>query len=121
MLCPRLKPCNGSSTTLLLLSLPSRLALGRPRRRQVLRRVSSEYRSEAPSSGGDAAYSAVVERASNGAAVRVTAVATVKVTLSGFLSSLRPSRAIDDVKDIIGRSLYLELASCELGAGTNYT
>jgi lipoxygenase len=52
------------------------------------------------------------------AAVRVTAVATIKVTVGGFLNSLRPSKAIDDVKDLIGRSLYLELVSSQLDAST---
>ncbi|XP_062191781.1 probable lipoxygenase 8, chloroplastic [Phragmites australis] len=52
------------------------------------------------------------------AAVRIKAVATIKVTVGGFLSSLRPSRAIDDVKDLLGRSLYLELVSSELDAET---
>lgn len=52
------------------------------------------------------------------AEARVTAVATIKVTAGGFLNSLRPSRAIDDIKDLIGRSLYLELVSSHLDAKT---
>ncbi|CAO2192023.1 unnamed protein product [Urochloa humidicola] len=52
------------------------------------------------------------------AAARVTAVATIKVTVGGFLNSLRPSRAIDNFKDLIGRSLYLELVSSQLDAKT---
>jgi len=52
------------------------------------------------------------------AAARVKAVATIKATVGGFLDSLRPSRAIDDVKDLIGRSLYLELVSSQLDAKT---
>ncbi|KAF8690140.1 hypothetical protein HU200_041380 [Digitaria exilis] len=50
------------------------------------------------------------------AATHVKAVATIKVTVGGFLSSLRPSRAIDNFKDLIGRSLYLELVSSQLDA-----
>ncbi|OEL24425.1 putative lipoxygenase 8, chloroplastic [Dichanthelium oligosanthes] len=51
-------------------------------------------------------------------AARVTAVATIRLTVGGFLNSLRPSRAIDDVKDLIGRSLCLELVSSQLDAKT---
>lgn len=52
----------------------------------------------------------------DGASVRVKAVATVKVTVGGFLDGLRPLRAIDHVKDLIGRSLELELVSAKLDA-----
>ncbi|KAL6646132.1 hypothetical protein ACP70R_017740 [Stipagrostis hirtigluma subsp. patula] len=119
MLRPQLTPSNGGST-LLLLGLPSRLSIGRPRRGQILRRVSPEQGSEMPSSSGGAAYSAVAGRADDdGAAVCVVrAVATVKVTVGGFLNSLRPSMAIEAAKDVIRRSLYLELVSCELNADT---
>jgi hypothetical protein len=48
--------------------------------------------------------------------VRVTATATIEVTVGGFLNSLRPSRAIDEIRDFVGRSLYLELVSSELDA-----
>lgn len=44
------------------------------------------------------------------------AVAKIKVTVGGFLDSLRPSRAMDDFKDLIGRSLELELVSAHLDA-----
>ncbi|KAL6662122.1 hypothetical protein ACP70R_001506 [Stipagrostis hirtigluma subsp. patula] len=55
------------------------------------------------------------------AAAHVTAVATVKVTVGGFLNSLTPSNAIDSiVKDLIGRSLYLELVSSELDANDKF-
>ncbi|XP_062195770.1 probable lipoxygenase 8, chloroplastic isoform X2 [Phragmites australis] len=129
---PQLKPPPShahtccSTTTRSLLFLPassslvrpsSLLTLGRPRRRgqTAIRCVSSPAAgSEEPSSG----RSSSVAAASAMAAVRVKAVATIKVTVGGFLSSLRPSRAIDDVKDLIGRSLYLELVSSELDAKT---
>uniref|UniRef100_M8CDG7 Lipoxygenase n=1 Tax=Aegilops tauschii TaxID=37682 RepID=M8CDG7_AEGTA len=52
------------------------------------------------------------------ASVRVKAVATVKVTVGGFLDGLRPSRTMDDVKDLIGRSMELELVSADLDAKT---
>jgi hypothetical protein len=48
--------------------------------------------------------------------VRVKAVARVKVTVGGFLDGLRPSRTLDDIKDLIGRSLELQLVSAELDA-----
>ncbi|KAL6646134.1 hypothetical protein ACP70R_017742 [Stipagrostis hirtigluma subsp. patula] len=69
--------------------------------------------SEAPSSSSSSEAAA---SAMSSAAVRVTAVATIKVTVGGFLNSLRPSNAIDNFKDLIGRSLYLELVSSELDA-----
>lgn len=50
--------------------------------------------------------------------MRVKAVAKIKVTVGGFLDSLRPSRAMDDFKDLIGRSLELELVSAHLDAKT---
>ncbi|VAI25290.1 unnamed protein product [Triticum turgidum subsp. durum] len=53
-----------------------------------------------------------------GASVRVKAVATVKVTVGGFLDGLRPSKMMDDVKDLIGRSMELELVSADLDAKT---
>ncbi|KAF7056054.1 hypothetical protein CFC21_063508 [Triticum aestivum] len=38
--------------------------------------------------------------------------------LGGFLDGLRPSRTMDDVKDLIGRSMELELVSADLDAET---
>ncbi|CAL4999705.1 unnamed protein product [Urochloa decumbens] len=92
---------------------PPLVQLGRPRRRGkkiVVGCVASSKsaRSEAPSRRDSSAM----------AAGRVTAVATIKVTVGGFLNSLRPSRAIDNFKDLIGRSLYLELVSSQLDAKT---
>ena len=51
------------------------------------------------------------------AVARVKAVARIKATVGGFLDILQPFRAIGDVKDLIGRSLYLELVSSQLDAG----
>uniref|UniRef100_A0A0D9X9L7 linoleate 13S-lipoxygenase n=1 Tax=Leersia perrieri TaxID=77586 RepID=A0A0D9X9L7_9ORYZ len=48
------------------------------------------------------------------AVVKVKAVATFKVTVGGLLKSLRPSNAIDNVRELIGRSLFLELVSSHL-------
>ncbi|KAL6661765.1 hypothetical protein ACP70R_001149 [Stipagrostis hirtigluma subsp. patula] len=118
LLCPRTTPSNGSSTPLFF-SLPSLLSLSRPRREQTLRRVSSDAPSSGAGSNGAAAYLAVAGRADDdGAAVLVRAFATVKVAVGGLLNSLRPSRAIDDAKDVIRWSLYLELVSCDLDAGS---
>ncbi|CAL5005384.1 unnamed protein product [Urochloa decumbens] len=94
---------------------PSSVQLGRPRRRGKKKIVvgcvasSKSARSEAPSRRDSSAMAADQ---------RVTAVATIKVTVGGFLNSLRPSRAIDNFKDLIGRSLYLELVSSQLDAKT---
>ncbi|KAL5219819.1 hypothetical protein ABZP36_024532 [Zizania latifolia] len=51
-------------------------------------------------------------------AVRVKAVATIKVTVGGILGNLRPSTAVGNIRDLIGRSLFLELVSSELDAKT---
>jgi lipoxygenase len=51
-----------------------------------------------------------------GPSVRVKAVARVKVTVGRFLDGLRPSRTLDDIKDLIGRSLELQLVSADLDA-----
>nr|CAB3481393.1 unnamed protein product [Digitaria exilis] len=101
-------------------SSSSLVQLGRPGHGRGKNKVSigcvasSSARSETPnsSSGGAAVLPAMA------ASTQVKAVATIKVTVGGFLSSLRPSRAIDDLKDLIGRSLYLELVSSQLDAKT---
>ena len=107
--------------------LPSLLVqLGRPRRgrgrRIAIGCVASRRSSEAPSSskGSSSAAASSGSAAMAAAAARVKAVATIKATVGGFLDSLRPSRAIDDVKDLIGRSLYLELVSSQLDASEHY-
>ncbi|PAN36254.1 hypothetical protein PAHAL_6G260300 [Panicum hallii] len=104
-------------------SLP--IQLGRPRRgRGKGKRIAigcvASARSEAPSSStsGSSSAAASGSAAMAAGAARVKAVATIKATVGGFLDSLRPSRAIDDVKDLIGRSLYLELVSSQLDAKT---
>ncbi|KAL6661761.1 hypothetical protein ACP70R_001145 [Stipagrostis hirtigluma subsp. patula] len=74
--------------------------------------------SEARSSSSSSSSSSEAADSAMSAAVRVTAVATIKITVGGFLNSLRPSNAIDNFKDLIGRSLYLELVSSELDAKT---
>ncbi|PWZ52287.1 putative lipoxygenase 8, chloroplastic [Zea mays] len=108
-----------SSPSSSLSSRPSSLVqLRRWSRRKTIGCVasSSSARSETPSSSSGA--SAAAASTSAMAEARVTAVATIKVTAGGFLNSLRPSRAIDDIKDLIGRSLYLELVSSQLDAKT---
>lgn len=46
--------------------------------------------------------------------VKVTATVKVKITASGFFSSLRLDRGIDDITDLLGKSLLLELLSSHL-------
>ncbi|KAF7095288.1 hypothetical protein CFC21_097492 [Triticum aestivum] len=119
-----------SSTCSTSSSLPSSsLSAGRPGRRcaralgggrQLVVRCASVGPSEvvpaSSSIGGGGASSDMAGK--GGASVRVKAVATVKVTVGGFLDGLRPSRTMDDVKDLIGRSMELELVSAELDAKT---
>jgi lipoxygenase len=48
-------------------------------------------------------------------ATSVKATVTVKVTVGGFLSNLIGiDRGLDDIKDLIGKTLHLELVSAEL-------
>ncbi|WVZ92245.1 hypothetical protein U9M48_038326 [Paspalum notatum var. saurae] len=108
-----------SSSSSSQLSRPLVQVLAQPRRRGCV--VSGAAAgSEAPSSGGGRGSSSAASAAAlaMAAAVRVKAVATIKVTVGGLLSDLRPARAIDDFKDLIGRSLYLELVSSQLDAKT---
>ena len=44
----------------------------------------------------------------------VKAIVTVKLTVGGFLSNLGLARGIDDIKDLLGQTLQLELVSSEL-------
>ncbi|KAL5169275.1 Linoleate 13S-lipoxygenase 2-1, chloroplastic [Glycine soja] len=46
--------------------------------------------------------------------IKVKAIVKVKVTVGGFFSSLRLDRGIDDITDLLGKSLLLELVSSEL-------
>lgn len=46
--------------------------------------------------------------------VTVKAVVTVKPTIRGFLSKLGIERGLDDIKDLLGKTLLLELVSTEL-------
>ncbi|XP_062171641.1 linoleate 13S-lipoxygenase 2-1, chloroplastic-like isoform X1 [Alnus glutinosa] len=51
-------------------------------------------------------------------ATSVKATVTVKVTVGGFLSNLGIDRGLDDIKDLIGKTLHLELVSAELDLRT---
>lgn len=50
----------------------------------------------------------------NEKAVKIKAEVTVKITVSGFLSSIGLDRGLDDIQDVIGKTLLLELLSSEL-------
>ncbi|CAJ1933285.1 unnamed protein product [Sphenostylis stenocarpa] len=51
--------------------------------------------------------------------VKVKAIVKVKITAAGFFSSLRLDRGIDDITDLLGKSLLLELVSSELDPGND--
>ncbi|CAL9778770.1 unnamed protein product [Musa acuminata subsp. burmannicoides] len=57
-------------------------------------------------------------QAETDAVLAIKAVATVKVTVGGLLSNLGLPRGIDDVKDLLGKTLLLELVSTELDPKT---
>jgi lipoxygenase len=46
--------------------------------------------------------------------ISVKAVVTVKPTVRGFLSNLGIERGLDDIKDLLGKTLLLELVSTQL-------
>lgn len=99
----------------------SLLSLGRPPRPVRARRGNTAIGcvppSTVPSSSSSSSGGAAADpSAAMAKSVRVTATATIEVTVGGFLNSLRPSRAIDEIRDFVGRSLYLELVSSELDA-----
>lgn len=50
--------------------------------------------------------------------IKVKAVATVKPTVGGFLSNISLQRGLDDIGDLLGKSLLLELVSAELDPKT---
>jgi hypothetical protein len=140
---PHLKPSSTSHTTTSILSASctarstralfspraatssycssSLLSLGRPPRPVRARRGNTAIGcvppSTVPSSSSSSSGGAAADpSAAMAKSVRVTATATIEVTVGGFLNSLRPSRAIDEIRDFVGRSLYLELVSSELDA-----
>ncbi|KAK2968088.1 hypothetical protein RJ640_028921 [Escallonia rubra] len=51
---------------------------------------------------------------------RVKAVATVQVTVGGFLSNLGLTRGLDDITDVLGKSIRLELVAAELNPKTGF-
>ena len=52
--------------------------------------------------------------------VRVKATATIQVTVGGFLSDLSLTRGLDDIKDLLGQTFLMELASAELDPSKYY-
>ena len=50
-------------------------------------------------------------------AFTVKALVTVTVTAGGFLSSISLTRPLDDITDLLGKTLLLELVSAELDPG----
>jgi lipoxygenase len=47
-------------------------------------------------------------------ATSVKAIVTVKLSVGGFLSNLGIARGLDDIKDLLGITLLLELVSIDL-------
>lgn len=56
----------------------------------------------------------VVGATSGSKTIPVTAVVTVKETVGGFLSNVGIGRGLDDITDVLGKSILLELVSSEL-------
>uniref|UniRef100_A0ACD6AMB9 Uncharacterized protein n=1 Tax=Avena sativa TaxID=4498 RepID=A0ACD6AMB9_AVESA len=116
---PRILPSSSTSTfrTSSSSSLPSSSLTSSRTRRQIVRCASSpKTSSPVPSSSGSSSPASMSGK--GGASVRVKAVARVKVTVGGFLDALRPSRTLDDIKDLVGRSLELQLVSADLDTKT---
>jgi lipoxygenase len=47
-------------------------------------------------------------------AISFKAIVTMKLTVGGFLSNLGIPQGLDDVRDLLGKTLQLELVSTEL-------
>uniref|UniRef100_A0A0D9X9L8 linoleate 13S-lipoxygenase n=1 Tax=Leersia perrieri TaxID=77586 RepID=A0A0D9X9L8_9ORYZ len=103
-----------SSCTTLRRPSSSLIAGGRIRQKVVVRCASSSSSAAAASRGGGGRKDSAAAEGSNMAAVKVKAVATFRETVGGVIRSLRPSKAIDDIKKLVGRSLFLELVSSDL-------
>lgn len=56
----------------------------------------------------------MVGATAGGKTIPVTAVVTVKETVGGFLSNIGIGRGLDDIADVLGKSILLELVSSEL-------
>ncbi|KAJ8459129.1 hypothetical protein OPV22_032055 [Ensete ventricosum] len=82
--------------------VPHRPVLTRSRKRCGVRRICCTFKEVLSS------------QAETDAVLAIKAVATVKVTVGGLLSNLGLPRGIDDVKDLLGKTLLLELVSTEL-------
>ncbi|CAL0329177.1 unnamed protein product [Lupinus luteus] len=68
-----------------------------------------------PSSASDTSSITTTDKSTEKkSTVNVKAIVKVKITESGFFSSLRLDRGIDDITDLLGKSLLLELLSSEL-------
>ena len=50
--------------------------------------------------------------------IAVKAVVTVQPTVTGFFKSLGIDRGLDDIQDLLGKSLLLQLVSAKLDPGT---
>ncbi|KAK2985862.1 hypothetical protein RJ640_009932, partial [Escallonia rubra] len=59
-----------------------------------------------------------IEKSPASEETRVKAVATVQVTVGGFLSNLGLTRGLDDITDVLGKSILLELVAAELDPKT---
>lgn len=57
---------------------------------------------------------AVASLAEESTAIKVKAVVTVKQTIGGLMTSVGIERGLDDIKDLLGKTLLLELVSAEL-------
>ncbi|MQL93595.1 hypothetical protein Taro_026230 [Colocasia esculenta] len=51
---------------------------------------------------------------------KVKAVVAVKLTVGGMLTNVGLSRGLDDITDLLGKSLYIELVSAELDPGMHF-
>ncbi|KAJ6307298.1 hypothetical protein OIU76_017151 [Salix suchowensis] len=61
---------------------------------------------------------AVASLTEESTAIKVKAVVTVKQTIGGLMTSVGIERGLDDIKDLLGKTLLLELVSAELDPKT---
>ncbi|EEF48846.1 linoleate 13S-lipoxygenase 2-1, chloroplastic [Ricinus communis] len=94
---------NGGQTHLSVLSRPSLL--------KTQRKIRVGYKP-----GNVQAISEITEKQLK--STKVKAIVTVNRTVGGFLSNLGINRGLDDVTDLLGKTLLLELVSAELDSRT---
>lgn len=105
------KPClHGSSYNHPCFQVGSTRPLLFPNQKQLQRRV----RNGCSGSGGTKIKAVAVSEAIEKKSVKVKATVTVQPTVGGLFSERAMQRGLDDIKDLLGQSILLELVGADL-------